>query len=100
VGACGSANDLSQAWVWFSDISERVPKIKNLELLALTSTGRLYSSFNLVDWVGIDRTNFAIGSGAEYALGALSAGKSPVKAVEIATDLDPGTGHGVTEYRL
>ena len=33
-----------------------------------------------------------IGSGSDYALGALAAGKSVEKAMEIAAQLDPGTG--------
>lgn len=33
-----------------------------------------------------------IGSGSDYALGALAAGKSVEKAMQIACDLDPGTG--------
>lgn len=33
-----------------------------------------------------------IGSGSDYALGALAAGKSVEKALEIAAKLDPGTG--------
>lgn len=33
-----------------------------------------------------------IGSGSDYALGALAAGKSVEKAMEIACDLDSGTG--------
>lgn len=36
--------------------------------------------------------NFGIGSGADYALGALAAGKSVEKALEIAAELDRGTG--------
>lgn len=33
-----------------------------------------------------------IGSGADFALGAIAAGKSVGKALEIAADLDPNTG--------
>lgn len=37
-------------------------------------------------------TSTGIGSGSDFALGALAAGKSVEKALEIASDLDPGTG--------
>lgn len=37
-------------------------------------------------------SNVGIGSGSDYALGALAAGKSVEKALEIASELDPGTG--------
>jgi len=35
---------------------------------------------------------WGIGSGSPYALGAMAAGKSVEKALEIAAELDPGTG--------
>lgn len=41
------------------------------------------------------KTKWAIGSGADYALGAMYAGKSAKEAVEIASQLDTGTGLGV-----
>lgn len=37
-------------------------------------------------------TNTGIGSGSDYALGALAAGKNIQRAIEIAAELDPGTG--------
>lgn len=37
-------------------------------------------------------TNTGIGSGSDYALGAIASGKSVKKALEIAAQLDPGTG--------
>lgn len=41
---------------------------------------------------------WAIGSGSRYALGALAAGASAQRAVEIAATLDEATGHGVDVY--
>ena len=40
---------------------------------------------------------FAIGSGADYALGAMAAGKTASEAVAIAATLDINTGDGVDE---
>ncbi len=42
----------------------------------------------------------AIGSGADYALGAMLAGKSPKQAVEIACRLDESSGPPVIAARL
>jgi hypothetical protein len=38
---------------------------------------------------------YAIGSGAHYAMGAMAAGASPKRAVEIAAQFDGSTGFGV-----
>jgi ATP-dependent protease HslVU (ClpYQ) peptidase subunit len=42
----------------------------------------------------------AVGSGSEYALGALAAGMGAKRAVEIATRFDPQTGKGVDVVRV
>lgn len=40
-----------------------------------------------------------VGSGSDYAVGALAAGKSVRKALEIAADLDPYTGGDLIAYK-
>jgi hypothetical protein len=42
---------------------------------------------------------YAIGSGGHVALGAMATGVTPKRAVEIATQFDPGTGMGVDVIR-
>jgi ATP-dependent protease HslVU (ClpYQ) peptidase subunit len=43
---------------------------------------------------------FAIGSGMDFALGAMDAGKSPAEAVEIACRRDPHSGGEVTSLSI
>lgn len=43
---------------------------------------------------------YAVGSGMDIAIGAMRAGASPRRAVEIAIDCDPGTGGTITEVSL
>jgi hypothetical protein len=43
---------------------------------------------------------FAVGSGREFAMGAMMAGASPAQAVRIAATRDPFTGGIVTSYTL
>lgn len=43
---------------------------------------------------------YAIGSGMDLAIGAMMAGASPRRAVEIAAMCDPGTGGSITEQVL
>ena len=42
---------------------------------------------------------YAIGSGCEFAMGAMLAGKSPKEAVKIAIKLDEGSGGKITVMR-
>ena len=42
----------------------------------------------------------AIGSGSEYALGAMAMGASAKRAVQIASRFDPSTGRGVTVAKV
>lgn len=47
-------------------------------------------------WTRSSRGFYAIGSGGDYALGALEAGSTPEKAVQIASLYDPNTNDRVT----
>jgi hypothetical protein len=42
----------------------------------------------------------AVGSGSQYALGAMAAGADARKAVQIATTFDPSTGKGIDAVRI
>jgi len=46
------------------------------------------------------RVNWAIGSGGDYALGAMAAGADAKSAVRLATGLDTSTGMGVDVVRF
>lgn len=48
----------------------------------------------------VERTRHAMGSGRDFALGAMRCGKSAVQAVEIASEFDCGTGQGVDTLTL
>lgn len=43
---------------------------------------------------------FALGSGADYALGAMAMGASARRAVQIAMRFDPNTGRGINAIRV
>lgn len=100
VGGAGNAQELGQAWSWLADPQDKFQKVKGSEFVAVTSNKEIYTSFNLINWIKVEQDYYAIGSGMHFAVAALESGKSPVKAVEIATKFDPHTGHGVTEYKL
>jgi len=100
VGGAGDCNGLGNAWEWLSNPSEKPPKLKNsVEFIALTGNG-LFTSFNLINWIRVDQKYYAVGSGMHFAAGALEAGKSAAKAVEVAMKFDPHTNFDIVEYKL
>jgi ATP-dependent protease HslVU (ClpYQ) peptidase subunit len=69
------------------------------EALVMDSTGIHYYDNELIS-AEVMEDIYAIGSGAPYALGAIDAGASPKKAVEIAANRDDGSGHPIVVLRL
>ena len=61
--------------------------------------GRIYDFGTSLEWTRDSTGRYAIGSGAQYAFGALSAGATPLGAVEIAKTHDSGTGGTIREVR-
>jgi len=77
----------------FSDSAE-------FEILELTSDGKII-------WWGVEMVAipikgdcYAIGSGANFALGAMSMGASPQQAIQIASKWDSATGNEVRVLQL
>jgi hypothetical protein len=100
VGYAGRADAIGSVFSWLSEPTEKPPKLNNSELIVLTSNKQIYTSFNLTDWIFVDKPYYSIGSGSHFALGAMAASKGPSKAIEVASGLDPGTGMGITEIKL
>lgn len=100
IGGAGDASVLGQAWEWFTSPGGKAPRLKNSnEFIALTNEG-IFTSFNLVNWIRVDQPYYAIGSGMNFAAGALEAGKSAYKAVEVAMKFDSSTNFKIYEYKL
>ncbi len=68
-------------------------------VLVATEVG-LYEYIDSLRPIALGPTKWAIGSGAEYALGAMAAGASAKRAVEIACTLDVNSGMGVDTLTL
>lgn len=68
--------------------------------LAIDRRGRAWIRLSLEPWAQApDQDRVAIGSGEDYALGALGAGASARRAVIVAGLFDPFTGDGVDILR-
>ena len=72
---------------------------ESFEALTLTSQG-LFQYYDRLEPIGIVEDFWAIGQGSDVALGAMAAGASPERAVEIACELNIYTGPPVLVERL
>lgn len=92
----GAAYDL-QAWLDFaSGLSCELRAIEDSEALVLKPNGELWC-YNEIGRAYRQSVPAATGSGSAVALGAMLAGASPRRAVEIASMLDTKTGGDVIE---
>lgn len=100
IGFAGQVNYWGQIIQWLSDPTGDIPKTKNVEFLLLNSKGQIYHGDNLSNWMRLEDKHFSIGSGMQFAMAAMEAGKPPLEAVKIASKYDPHTGLGFKEYKI
>ena len=76
------------------------PKMESFEGLLLKPDGTLYELCSDGLEMLIERGFHAVGSGASAALGAMLAGKQAREAVEIALQVDAGSGGDICAFNL
>lgn len=100
VGFAGGANDMLTIIDFFENYNPEV-KPRRLSIgansggLILTQDGTIYRFSDPTKWILVCEPYAAIGSGMDYALGAMASGKTPKEAVKIASKHDSYTGLGV-----
>jgi ATP-dependent protease HslVU (ClpYQ) peptidase subunit len=99
IGLAGPANDICSVNRFLYGGVKTLPRFRDSTFLMLCKEG-LFDSTNFEDWVYIDAKAWSIGSGSDFALGALQHGASPKEAVLHASKFDVFTGYGVKEYSL
>ena len=101
-GVSGNADQIASLVEWLHDGEphSKVPKLRNLELLVLTGDGRLYLGKGLSAFLQVDEPFWAIGSGMDFAIGAMRQGATPLEAVKVAAKSDVNTGLGFQEFKL
>jgi len=73
---------------------------ETFEAIVIRPNGDVYFACNNLELSGpVEAEYVAIGSGNQYALGAMAMGAGPERAVEIASELDVWSGGGVTVLR-
>jgi ATP-dependent protease HslVU (ClpYQ) peptidase subunit len=69
-------------------------------MLMLTNRKEFFHATTLSNWMLINQPFFAIGSGMQFAIAAMEAGKTPYEAVKIASKHDPHTGMGFNQLTM
>lgn len=98
-GCSGSAAESTAFDRWAKGLGSPTA-LKGSVVLAVNEDGAIWTMDEQLVWVRLDTDCWAIGSGTDYALGAMKAGASAKEAVEIASALDVHTGLGVDCVRL
>jgi len=96
VGACGNKADCESWYRFARGESERPAQFADeMSIICIDGDRRIWIAHKGLDWYEIEAKNWAIGSGGDYALGAMGAYVGAKQAILIATKLDVHTGFGV-----
>jgi ATP-dependent protease HslVU (ClpYQ) peptidase subunit len=96
---CVGADTLLRRWVEEGCPPQKSGDIKpdSFEMILIRPNGEVFFAHDNFDLSGpLEAPFFAIGSGEQYALGALEMGADAVKAVEVACKLDVWSGGPLT----
>ena len=103
LGSSGAVIDCDIVIDWIIKGEKGKPEITqdefDLSILLVNSEGVHYMT-EFPKWHHMGKVKWAIGSGSNYALGAMEAGKTAKEAIEIASRLDVHTGLGVDTMTL
>lgn len=95
IGCTGDSDDCVAMVRWLKGRGDK-PVPKALGVISIDERGRVWLCGEKLVWYQIKGLPYwSIGSGSDYALGAMAAGKSARDALRIATRLDVSTGGGV-----
>jgi ATP-dependent protease HslVU (ClpYQ) peptidase subunit len=97
VGGAGDVAEIDAFKQWYADGADQDNKPQmddSFVALVLTPEGECYYFYHKLCPIKVG-TPYAIGSGAEFAMGAMLAGASPEEAVLIAAQLDNGTNDDI-----
>lgn len=100
IGFCGGATDWAHALHWLHKPEGKPSRFRDVEFVMLTSRKTIFHSVDLCYWTPITEKLFAIGSGAQFAIGAMASGQTPEEAIKTASKYDPYTGLGCKTLSL
>jgi hypothetical protein len=95
VGVAGNYSAVLQVVKWLNKGGEPedIPTVDDMEfqVLGVDAAGDIWLASGGMEFFNVEEEMHAIGSGGEYALGAMTAGAVPERAVEIAATYDMHT---------
>jgi ATP-dependent protease HslVU (ClpYQ) peptidase subunit len=100
-GGAGNLEQIMKMFEWFKN-PDMKPEWKfepDFSILQVSAEGLFYWGTEMIA-VPVGMPFYAIGSGANYALGALECGAPPEEAIRIAHKFDPYTGREVQVHKL
>jgi len=111
IGATGNSTDCKRYMEWYDSVCKKevgeFVKFPTWQgdshphLMVVTPWKGVYMYTGTDEYLDYTENDvFAIGSGAEYALGAMRAGADSVKAIEIASEFDAYCGMGIDSIEL
>jgi hypothetical protein len=92
---CSGITHECQAFTRWIDGEISQPDLTDLIILSIDQNGRIWYASHTLLWARLHTKQWAIGSGCDYALGAMASGKTAAEAIRIASRLDVNTGFGV-----
>lgn len=98
IGCAGNSVDAKRFRAWFGTKGPK-PRFKSIQALVLYPSGKLEYWNEEMEPTEMTAPA-AIGSGMDFALGAMGAGASPAEAVKIAATRDPFSGGDITVEHL
>jgi hypothetical protein len=98
-GVAGDSGD-AVAFRQFVEDAGAKPALKNCSIIVIDVAGRCWFSDESLRFHLCDLPSFGVGSGSEFAEGAMEAGKSAIDAVLIASKRDVRTGMGIDVLEL
>ncbi len=91
-GGSGCAESVERYFAWVKGEIDEKPKFKSDDFTIISIDDReVYVMYDQLHRIRVG-VPYAIGSGSEFAMGAMLAGKSPEEAVAIAIRLDKDSG--------
>lgn len=102
LGLCGKASELLQVADFFRHPEQiKLPKkLSGVSGAILTVEGDIFCFDDPNVWIKVLEPYYAIGSGCEYALGALAQGSTVKQAIQLASKFDVRSGLGTKVFSI
>lgn len=98
-GCAGNSYECYAFRKWATGQIEK-PQFKDISLICVDHDRQVWIADESLIWLPISAKQWGIGSGSEYALGAMAAGSTATQAIRIASKLDVHSGLGVDVVRF